>query len=226
MTQPLICVNFKIHSKAFGKEAENLSSIMAEVANEFGVRIIAAVSPFDLSSIVSKVDGIEVWSQHLDPILDGSYTGSLQPENAYFHGARGTLLNHAEKNISLEQIKKTLDLIPDGMITCVCAANVEQARKIAELGPDLIAVEPPELIGGDISVTTADPEIIKNTVEAVKSVNPNVDVLTGAGIKNGIDVKIAIELGTVGVLLASGVTKADDPRTVLRDLCSSLNNIK
>lgn len=222
MTQPLICVNFKIHPNAFGKEAENLSTIMAEVAKEFGVRVVAAVSPFDLSTITSKVEGIEVWSQHLDPIYEGSNTGSLQPRNAYYHGARGTLLNHAEKNISLEQIEKTLNLIPEGMVTCVCAENVDQAKKIAHLGPDLIAVEPPELIGGDISVTSADPEIIINTVKAVKSINKNVNVLTGAGIKNGFDVKKAIELGTVGVLLASGVTKAENPREILRELCSSL----
>ena len=73
-------------------------------------------------------------------------------------------------------------------------------------------------------MTTADPDIIKNTVDAVKSVNPNVEVLTGAGIKNGDDVKMAIKLGTVGVLLASGVTKAEDPEQVLRDLCSSVTN--
>ena len=222
MTQPLICVNFKIHPQAFGGGAEKLAIIMAKVAKEFDVRLVAAVSAFDLSPIVSKIEGIEVWTQHLDAIDTGSHTGSLQPKNAFFHGAKGTLLNHAENQVSLETIEKTLDLIPDDMITCVCAADVEQARAIAAFGPNMIAVEPPELIGGDISVTTADPDIIKNTVEAVKSVNPNVDVLTGAGVKNGDDVKMAIKLGTVGVLLASGVTKSEDPESVLRDLCSSL----
>ena len=222
MTKPIICVNFKIHPQAYGEDAEKLARIMAKVSKEFGVKLVAAVSAFDLSPIVSKVDGLEVWSQHLDAIDVGSYTGLLQPKNAYYHGAKGTLLNHAENQIPLEQIEKTLNLIPDGMVTCVCAADVEQARAIAAFGPDMIAVEPPELIGGDISVTTADPEIIKNTVLAVKSVNPKVDVLTGAGVKNGDDVKMAIKLGTIGVLLASGVTKSEDPESVLRDLCSSL----
>tara|TARA_B100000287_G_scaffold97713_1_gene89778 strand:- start:1132 stop:1803 length:672 start_codon:yes stop_codon:yes gene_type:complete len=222
MTKPIICVNFKIHPKAYGYEAEKLARVMAKVSKEFGVKLVAAVSAFDLSPIVSKVDGLEVWSQHLDAIDVGSHTGLLQPKNAYYHGAKGTLINHAENQIPLEQIEKTLNLIPDGMVTCVCAADVEQARAIAAFGPDMIAVEPPELIGGDISVTTADPEIIKNTVLAVKSVNPKVDVLTGAGVKNGDDVKMAIKLGTIGVLLASGVTKSEDPESVLRDLCSSL----
>ena len=222
MTNPIICVNFKNHPQAYGEEAEKLARIMAKVSKEFGVKLVAAVSAFDLSPIVSKVDGLEVWSQHLDAIDVGSYTGLLQPKNAYFHGAKGTLLNHAENQIPLEQIEKTLNLIPEGMVTCVCAADVEQARAIAAFGPDMIAVEPPELIGGDISVTTADPEIIKNTVLAVKSVNPKVDVLTGAGVKNGDDVKMPIKLWTLGVLLASGVTKSEDPESVLRDLCSSL----
>jgi triosephosphate isomerase len=86
----------------------------------------------------------------------------------------------------------------------------------------MIAVEPPELIGGDISVTSADPEIVSGTAALVKSVNPNVRVLCGAGVKNGADVAMAIELGTEGVLLASGVTKASDPEAVLADLVSHL----
>ena len=144
-----------------------------------------------------------MWCQHLDAIEVGSNTGSLLPQNAQYHGASGTLLNHAENKMSLETIENTLKLVPEEMITCVCAADVEQARAIAAFGPNMIAVEPPELIGGDISVTTADPGIIRNTVEAVKSVNSDVGVLTGAGVKNGDDVKMAIELGTIGVLLAS-----------------------
>ena len=46
-------------------------------------------------------------------------------------------------------------------------------------------MEPPELIGGDISVTTADPSIVSDTVAVVKAVNPNVRVLCGAGVKSG-----------------------------------------
>jgi len=84
--------------------------------------------------------------------------------------------------------------------------------------PTFIAVEPPELIGGDISVTDADPGIVKNTVKTIRDITPNVKVLCGAGVKNGKDVKKAIELGAEGVLLASGVTKAKNPREVLEDL--------
>ncbi|MGY8746344.1 MAG: triose-phosphate isomerase, partial [Candidatus Poseidoniales archaeon] len=53
-------------------------------------------------------------------------------------------------------------------------------------------------------------------------VNPNVRILCGAGVKNGQDVATAIALGAEGVLLASGVTKANDPAAVLADLVSQL----
>ena len=86
----------------------------------------------------------------------------------------------------------------------------------------MIAVEPPELIGGDISVTTADPKIVSETASTVKSVNPDVRVLCGAGVKNGDDVAMAIKLNTEGVLLASGVTKSTNPSEVLSNLVSRL----
>lgn len=86
----------------------------------------------------------------------------------------------------------------------------------------MIAVEPPELIGGDISVTTADPAVVSDTVDAVHSVDAGISVLCGAGVKNGRDVAAAIRLGADGVLLASGVVKAGDPAQVLRDLASGL----
>jgi triosephosphate isomerase len=78
------------------------------------------------------------------------------------------------------------------------------------------------LIGGDISVTSADPKIISDTVALIKSVNPNVRVLCGAGVKTGEDVLAALELGAEGVLLASGVTKSADPKGALEDLLSKL----
>lgn len=226
VSEPLICVNFKAHPAAFGTGAESLAAVMDEMSRRFDVRLIAAVSAFDLGPIISASNKLEVWSQHLDPIGTGSHTGQLLPSNAVQRGAVGTLLNHAEKQLSIQTIAATLELLPKQMTSCVCAADVEQAREIARLGPDLIAVEPPELIGGDISVTTADPQIIIDTVAAVKAVNPAVDVLTGAGVKSGDDIIAAIEFGTRGVLLASGVTKASDVESVMEQMCSALSRCK
>ena len=219
MDAPLIVVNFKTYSTALAEHAETLGKLMADV--ETNARMVAVTSAFDLSS-VSSISGLEVWAQHLDPVGQGSHTGWLEPQTAIARGASGTIINHAEHKVSIDHVRDLMSMLPDDFPICACAADVAEARALAELGPTFIAVEPPELIGGDISVTTADPAIVSDTVATVKEVNPNVRVLCGAGVKNGQDVATAISLGAEGVLLASGVTKASDVSSVLKDLVSLL----
>ena len=219
MDKPLIVVNFKTYESASGQSAEDLAASMEKFTNR-NFRMIAVVSAFDLHSIASNSTNLEVWSQHLDPVGKGSYTGWLEPESAIYRGAVGTIINHAEHKVSIKHVKELMEMLPSDFPICACAADVSEAIDLAKLNPTFIAVEPPELIGGDISVTTADPSIVTDTVKAVKSVNSNVRVLCGAGVKNGSDVRKAIELGAEGVLLASGVTKAEDVNSVLDDLSS------
>jgi len=219
MEAPLVVVNFKTYTSALASAADRLGKQMADVNTN--ARMVAVASAFDLSS-VSSIEGLEVWSQHLDPVGQGSHTGWLEPETAIARGAVGTIINHAEHKVSLDHVRDLMAMLPEGFPVCACAADVTEARALAKLGPTFIAVEPPELIGGDISVTSADPTIVSDTVAAVKEVNPNVRILCGAGVKNGQDVATAIALGAEGVLLASGVTKANDPQAVLEDLVSLL----
>ena len=85
-----------------------------------------------------------------------------------------------------------------------------------------VAVEPPELIGTGIPVSQAQPEVVEDSVKEVKSINKNVKVLCGAGITTGDDMKAAMDLGADGVLLASGIIKAESPKDALIDLVSKL----
>lgn len=221
MVRPLIVVNFKTYATASGQAAEALLEAMESVANG-PATVVAAVSAFDLAMVAQRSRDVQVWSQHLDPVGLGGFTGWLEPQTALTRGAAGTLINHAEHKVDLDHVRQLLERLPEGFPVCACAADVAEARALASLNPTYIAVEPPELIGGDVSVTSADPSIVTDTVAAVKAVNPSVRVLCGAGVKNGADVAKAIELGAEGVLLASGVTKADDVHAVLADLVSLL----
>jgi triosephosphate isomerase len=221
--QPLIVVNFKTYATAMGQKAVDLAQAM-ERASKDHVRMIAVVSAFDLHAVKQAAPSLEVWSQHLDPVGQGSFTGWLQPENAIERGAQGTIINHAEHKVDIEHVQQLMQQLPDEFPMCACAADVDEAHRLAELGPSFIAVEPPELIGGDISVTTSDPAIVSDTVNAVRAINPQVRVLCGAGVKDGKDVRTAVELGAHGVLLASGVTKASDVDVVLADLVAGLEN--
>ena len=216
----MVVVNFKTYQTAHGASAEELALAMSGI--ETDARMIAAVSALDLAAVVAAAPDLEVWCQHLDPVGFGSNTGWLHPDTAVERGATGTLINHAEHKVSIEHVAMLLDQVPEDFEVCACAADIDEAQALAALGPTYVAVEPPELIGGDISVTSADPGIVSGTVAAVREVTDEVGILCGAGVKSGADVATAMDLGTTGVLLASGVTKADDPGAALDDLVSML----
>jgi len=153
----------------------------------------------------------------VDPIEPGSHTGHVLPQSLQFCGVTGSLINHSEDRMPATEIKKCVDVCrKNGLTSVVCAESIEKVKEVSQFKPDYVAIEPPELIGSGIPVSKADPGIVRNSVAAVT--DPNVKVLCGAGISKGEDVRAALELGTVGVLLASGVVKANDPKAALRDL--------
>ena len=217
-----IILNFKTYEESTGDKALKLAKICDEVAKETGAKMIVIPQPCDIHAISQGVE-IPVYAQHIDNIKAGSNTGHILPESVKSSGAVGSLINHSEIRLKLADIEANIKKLKEmGMVSIVCTNNVEVTKAAAALGPDFVAIEPPELIGSGISVSKAQPEIISGSVDAVKSVNPNVKVLCGAGISTGEDVKKAIELGTCGVLLASGVVKAKDPKAVLLDLVKGL----
>ncbi len=217
---PVIVLNVKTYIEAVGDHAVRLAQTMEKVFDETGVHMAIAVQATDISACSEAVH-IPVYAEHIDPIKPGSHTGWTLPEAVKAAGAVGTLINHSEHRLLLSDIDACLSRAKEVFLDqIICTNNIATSRAAATLKPQCIAVEPPELIGGDISVTNADPDIVSGTVEAVKRINRDVMVLCGAGVKNGIDVRKALELGADGVLLASGVVKAKDKLEVIRDLAS------
>ena len=215
----MIIVNFKTYESAVGEAALALAKIHEVVAKETGAEIAVAVNALDLEKVAAAVE-IPVFAQHVDAAKFGSFTGEIVPDLVKKMGAVGTLLNHSEKRLGEKLAKCVTAAKTAGLKVVVCAEDDMEAEKIAaELRPDFVAVEPPELIGGEISVTAANPEVVENSVKKVGAT----PLLVGAGVKNGEDVKTALKLGARGVLLASGVTKAENPAEVLRDLASGLS---
>lgn len=218
----VVIVNFKAYAEVDGQKAVDLAKACEEVATETGAAIMVCPPMVELAAVSASVK-IPVLSQNVDAKKPGSATGWVTPSMVRACGCFGSLINHSEHKVDPQIVGEAVRMSHDlGLCVIVCADNVESAKQLAVFAPDYIAVEPPELIGGDISVTTADPDIVKNTVNEVHSVNPNIKVLCGAGVKNGKDVATALELGADGVLLASGVVKSSDPRATLRDLVSGL----
>ena len=206
---PLVIVNFKAYAEAMGKKAVELSKILFSVAEREGVCVAVAPQAPDLKSVAEV--GLPVLAQHVDPLTPGAHTGWILPETVKEAGAVGSLLNHSEHPLKVEEIGACVRRLRElGLVSVVCAADPELCRKVASLRPDFVAVEPPELIGTGRAVSKVRPEVVSEAVELVKEVNPSVKVLCGAGISTGEDVRKALELGAEGVLLASSVVKAKD----------------
>ena len=219
---PVIVLNVKTYAEAIGKNALEIATVMDKISKETGTSMAIAVQAIDLAMCAEKVS-IPVWAEHIDPIKPGSHTGWTLPEAVKTAGAIGTLINHSEHRLILADIDVCITRAKElGLDHIVCSNNVATSKAIAAFSPNFVAVEPPELIGGDISVTTADPGIVSDSVDAVRQVDKNVKILCGAGVKNGKDVAKSIELGADGVLLASGIVKAKDKEAVIRDLASGL----
>ncbi len=222
MRTPAIVVNFKAYPEAMGPKALAVAKIAAEIANRTGASIVVAPAATDVARIAHEVR-IPVFAQHVDAVEAGARTGWLPPEAALEAGAAGTLLNHSERKIPMKNLQAIIPRCEAlGLEVVGCADDLAEAESIARLGPEYVAIEPPELIGGDVSVTRAKPEVVSGAVARIRKVNPRVEVLCGAGVRTAKDVARAIELGTVGVLLASGVVKAKDPKKALADLARGL----
>lgn len=217
---PIILVNLKCYSESIGYGAHRIAQAAMEVAIESGVTISLAPMYMDIHPVKHHFS-LPVFAQHIDPVTPGAHTGRIPLAAAKYAGAIGSLVNHSEYRLSVADIELNVkNLAAEGMLSCVCSNNVATTSACSSLGPDYVAIEPPELIGGKISVSEANPDIIIASVNAAIKADPHVQVLTGAGIHSGKCVKSALDLGTVGVLLASSVVKAEDPGAVLRDLVS------
>ena len=217
---PLILVNLKTYSETLGSKAEELAKITQKVSIDTGICIGLAPQFVDIQRL--KKFEIPIFSQHIDSNLPGAYTGHILAESVKSSGSVGTILNHSEKRLILSDIENAIKRTKEvDLISVVCANTTSVGMAAAAFDPDMIAIEPPELIGSGVAVSKARPEIISESIDAIKRINKDVIVLCGAGITCGEDVFSAIKLGSSGVLVASGVVKSSNWKNVLLEFAEA-----
>ncbi len=214
----MIFLNLKTYPRSLEK-ALFFVDVAGEVVEETGMRIVVCTPSIFLREAAERFS--EVFAQHCDQSEPGQHTGDLPAEGLKQIKVKGSILNHSEKKLQMDVVKKTIDRLYDNALeSLACAATVEEVDKIAHFAPTYIAVEPPELIGTGISVSTAKPEAITDSIKRIAHINDKILPLCGAGVSNKNDVKRALELGSHGVLLASAFVNATDPKEFLRELVS------
>jgi triosephosphate isomerase (TIM) len=186
------------------------------------IKTVVAPPPPSLSLVAQNVD-IPVFCQHLDDKQAGQSTGFFIPDLASSFGALGSILNHSEHRLDYQTIRSLVGRLRKlDMVSVVCARTSNEAAELARLNPSFIAIEPPELIGSGKAVSKENPKVILDTVKLVSEYSDSTRVICGAGIVDKSDVRSAVDLGVIGILVASGIVKSNSWYDKILELASGL----
>ena len=217
----MFIINCKNYEEIAGEKIIKLAKIAEKISKKYKIKI-AIAPPHHLIPLITKF-GIIVLAQHLDDKKVGSTTGFMIPEIIKKSKIDGSIINHSEHRITESEIKNLVKRLKKLKLkTVVCVKNVSEAKKYAKINPTFIAIEPPELIGTGRAISTEKPQLITNSINAVQSAKNSTKLLCGAGIVSAEDVSRAVELGSKGILVASGVIKAKNWESILNDFSRGL----
>ena len=217
----MFVINCKNYEEISGDKIIKFIKIAEQVSKKYKIKI-AISPPQHLIGLVTN-SSITVLAQHVDDSKIGSTTGFIIPELLKKSKVKGSLINHSEHRISSKEIKKlVLKLKELKMISIVCVKNIAEVKKYVKINPDFIAIEPPELIGSGKAISKEKPDLIVKAADIVNNSKNKTKLLCGAGIVSGEDVAKAIELGSKGILVASGIIKSKDWNRIISEFAKAL----
>ena len=201
---------FEIGPKSYlyGQDVIDLAIAADKASEKFGVDIIFTCPIVEIARVKAVTKHIHVFAPHMDPLKPGRGLADILPESLVAVGAEGVMLNHVEKQVTVSALKDTIQRADEvGLATIVCADSMAEAKMIATLKPNIIVCEPSELIGTGVSVGA---EYVEAAMHAVKDTDPEIMVLTAAGIHNGEDVYNTISAGADATGSSSGIAGIKD----------------
>ena len=207
---------------AFGPDVLDLARHADALSAEYGVQVIFTPQYVDIPVIAREVRHVLVFAQHMDSLPRGRGQGSVLPEALEAAGADGVMLNHVERRLSREELTRTIGRADEvGLATMVCADDADDAVDIARLGPNIIIVESPALIGSR-TVGAEGRASVAETDAVIGRVQPDIRILHGAGISNAQDVYDVIAAGAQATGSSSAIFDADDPTSMLEAMIKAV----
>ena len=217
----MFIINCKNYEEIAGEKIIKFVKTAEKVSKKYKIKI-AIAPPQHLVGAITK-SSIPILAQHVDDSKVGSTTGFVIPELLKKSKVKGALINHSEHRIPSKEITNIISKLKElKMISVLCVKDVAEVKKYVKLNPDYIAIEPPELIGSGKAVSKEQPDLITKAAEAVKNSKNNTKLLCGAGIVSGEDVAKAAELGSKGILVASGIVKAKNWEKIISEFAKSM----
>ena len=213
---------FEIGPKSYlyGQDVIDLAVAADAAAKTYDVDIIFTTPIVEIARVKAATTRIHVFAPHMDPLYPGRGLADILPESLVAAGAEGVMLNHCERPLSLSVLRKTIERAREvGLATIVCADSCVEASMIAMLKPDIIVAEPSELVGTGVC---CGPAYVSAATRAVRDVDPDILVLTAAGIANGEDVYNTILAGADATGSSSGIAKAPDRIAMVDEMIGAL----
>lgn len=204
---PFLVVNPK--SYLYGKKSLELAKAADEAAAKYNLTIFFTCPFADIRLIKSSTKNVIVTAQHMESLKPGRGMGHILPESLKEAGIGATFLNHAENPMTLAEISKTIQRAKElEIITIVCADSVVEGQAIAEFSPDILLCEPTDLIG---TGKTADDSYAIEVCERISKINGDVAIMIASGVTTAEDCYRVVKLGADGTGATSGILKAPDP---------------
>jgi len=213
---PRFNVNFKVYPETVGKKGLEIARQIEQIQEETGGTISVVPQIPDVRMVAEETD-LQVMAPACDAIEPGRGMGKVLLETLTAAGAEGVSINHPENPDTLADLAfkiRRCDKL--GLDSSILVYSVEMGRAVAQLDPDSLVFEVPGDIAGDVAVTEARPDAIREFLDMVDEENPDIRVTTGGGIKTAEDVRRGFELGLDGVGAASGIIESENRYEQLR----------
>lgn len=175
----------------------------------YDVPVIVTPAALDIEAVKRAAPDLWVFGQAMDVASEGAGTGAILPRALAVVGADGVMLNHVERRPDEHVLPEALRQAHEaGLLTLLCADDLEQATRYARWSPTILLFEPPELIG---TAHRAPRPWIAEANTAVGRVDPNIVVMHSGGIADEHDVRALIAQGAAGTGCSTAIVRADDP---------------
>ena len=222
MKQKIRTPYFEIGTKnyIYGDTVLEYAIAADKAAEKYDIDVLFITPAVEIRRVVENTKHLIVLAPYMDTLRPGRGMADILPEALKAAGAKGVVINHCEKPMSLPQMKKTIDRARElDFLVFACADTLEEAKAIAQLHPDIINPEPSQIIGGGNGVSPMD--YVKDSIRVIKEIYPDILVEQAAGITNGQQVYDFIMAGSEAAGAASGIMNAADPIAMIDEMIAA-----
>ena len=222
MKQKIRVPYFEIGTKnyIYGDKVLEYAVAADRAAEKYDIDVLFICPAVEIRRVCENTKHLIVLAPYMDTLRPGRGMADILPEALKAAGAKGVVINHCEKPMSLPQMKATIDRARElDFLVFACADTLAEAKAIAQLHPDIINPEPSDIIGGGNGVSPM--AYVKDSIRVIKDIYPDIMVEQAAGITNGEQVYDFIMAGSEAAGAASGIVNAKDPIAMIDEMIAA-----